>query len=161
MLVRTVAQAVRYERDPLWERSSQFRELVDSLVANPGARLLDGLDDNRRIAVEAAAAAKRWGGDLTLGDYRNAMERAMNETRQLVAAPRSDTPTADLVEAWRQPEAQDLWQRIIGEVRARRNAIPSLHCALGTMVVAGALGRRRIFWRPTIFSSIAKRYSGL
>ena len=138
MVPRKPPRPVRYQPDPFWERSKEFKDLVRRLLDDPGASLPDRLSDDRRIAVEAAVAAKRW-GSLSRGDYRRAMERSMNDTRPSIVAPRSDTPTDDVSAAWRQPEGRDLWERLISEHPVRRSSIPGLHAALGVLLVAGGM----------------------
>src|SRR4051812_26688573 len=107
MIHRTPPDAPRYLRDPLWERTEEFKRLVKALQQDPGADLPAALTAAQRVAVEAEVAMMRSPG-LTKGEYRAALERAMRETRLQIAAPRSDTPTSDLIDAWRQPEAKRL-----------------------------------------------------
>lgn len=137
MIRREPPEPIRYLRDPLWEQSREFRRLVQELMDDPGATLPRDLSPPRRVAVEAEVAYRRWPSGSTRSEYRDAMERATNETRLRVAAPRSDTPTEDLAAAWLQPEGKELYERILAGVVRRPSSVPSLHCGLGTMIVAG------------------------
>src|SRR5689334_12401555 len=99
MIHRTPPDAPRYPRDPLWEQTKEFKRLVKTLQEDSGADLPASLTPAQRIAVEAEVAMLRFPG-LTRGEYRAAVERAMGDTGLRVAAPKSDTPTADLIDAW-------------------------------------------------------------
>jgi hypothetical protein len=138
MIRRDPPQSVRYERDPFWERTREFRDLVQTMVDDPGAKLPSSLSDGQRVAVEAEASSRRWGG-FSRGDYRAALERAMDETRLRISAPVSDAPTEDLIAAWRQPEARELWQRIIADAAPNQKSAPGLHAALGVMLAVGGM----------------------
>lgn len=138
MIARTPPKTVRYEPDPLWERTIEFRHLEARLLQEPGASLPGTLTDQQRVAVEAAVAEKRW-PDLRRDDYRIAMEKAVNDTRLRVAAPLFNARTDDLCDAWLQPEGRELWRRIIHGQRVRRDAIPGLQFAFGVMLLVGGM----------------------
>lgn len=138
MIARTPPKAVRYEHNPRWEHTTEFRRLVARQLEEPGASLPGTLTDSKKIAVEAAVAEKRWPG-LSRGDYRIAMQNATNETRLRVAAPLFTTRTDDICEAWLQSEGRELWRRIIRGTTVRTDAIPGLQFALGVMLLVGGM----------------------
>jgi hypothetical protein len=82
--------------------------------------------------------SRRW-PRLTRAEYGRAMERAANDVRLLVAAPTSDAPTTDVIDAWRQPEARALWNRLLTERVTTRSSAPGLQFAMGVLLALGAL----------------------
>jgi hypothetical protein len=74
----------------------------------------------------------------SLRDCR-ALERATNDTRLLVAAPTSDSPTDDVVAAWLQPEGRELWRRIISGCSPTPTSAPGLQFAMTVFLALGAM----------------------
>jgi hypothetical protein len=126
-------------RDPLWERAREFERLVRLRVADPEAPLPAKLTKGQIMSVEAESAARTWGGNFTRGEYYRAFEVAWKKTALHVQAPRSDSPTEDVVGAWLQPEGRDLWRRIMGSVHSMQRAIPALQMSLGAMLATSAM----------------------
>jgi hypothetical protein len=138
MKLRTPPGSVRYERDPLWERTNESRRLVQMVLDDPSVKLPSHLTDAQCVAIEAEAASRRY-GIFSRGEYRGAIERGMDDTRRYIVAPVSDTPTEDVSNAWRQPEGREFVRRLMAEVHANRSTMPSLFFAFGVMLAVGAL----------------------
>src|SRR5690349_7397634 len=100
MIARKPPEPVRYQRDPLWERTQRFERLASKMREDPDIRLPADVTDSQRVALEAAEASRRW-PSVTKEAYRLELERAANEIRPLVVAPLSDAPTRDVIAAWR------------------------------------------------------------
>jgi Transposase DDE domain len=138
MVRRIPHGAHRYPPDPYWERSKEFQQLIQMLLHDPAAPLPTHLTDAQRIAVEAEVASRRW-PKIRRGDYRKAMERAMDETRLRCPAPVTSEPTRDLLAAWQQPEAKAFWQRCLDDKVIYRSSVATLQTTLATMLVAGGM----------------------
>jgi hypothetical protein len=140
MRLRAAPALFHFLPDPLWERTKEFKRLVAMLLADPNASLPATLTRNQFVLVEAAYVRTRWPHLLlTHRDFGLAMERAINESKLVLAAPERDTPTEDLIAVWTQPEARAFLERVMMSAGPTRVSAPGLHFALLVMLVLSSL----------------------
>jgi hypothetical protein len=96
-----------YRPDARFENSQRYAREVEVLAREPD-RPLPSLSDDERLLVRVGAICERW-PSVDRHRYGKELASAFRELRPICAAPQSNVPTDDLIRAWSQPEAHDLW----------------------------------------------------
>jgi hypothetical protein len=135
---RPLPRRVRFQRDLLFERSKRFKRGLEILEKNPEARL-EGYTADEQLLILVARTKRRF-PSLDVDAFGHMLADAYNACAPVIPAPRVDLPTDDIVAAWSQPEAKQLWSRW-WLANTRRQDAPSNQGAKAVAVHTAAMRR--------------------